>query len=109
MNCETVQQYLDAYVDGELDSPQSLRVAEHCLTCEECAKARAGLEALRQLKKDETTKAIPVVVITANGHHLARKESQNCGASVFLTKPFSPLQLLTEIRKIIPPEEGKSS
>jgi len=68
-----------------------------------------GLEALRQLKKDEATKAIPVVVITANGHYLARKESQNCGASVFLTKPFSPLQLLTEIRKIIPPEDGKSS
>ena|SRR5690348_6512701 len=68
-----------------------------------------GLEALRELKKGEATKAIPVVVITANGHHLARKESQNCGAAVFLTKPFSPLQLLTEIRRILPPGEGKAS
>jgi CheY-like chemotaxis protein len=64
-----------------------------------------GLEALRELKKSDATKAIPVVVITANGHHLARKESANCGAAVFLTKPFSPLQLLTEIRKLVPPSE----
>jgi CheY-like chemotaxis protein len=64
-----------------------------------------GLEALRELKKGDATKAIPVVIITANGHHLARKESENCVAAVFLTKPFSPLQLLTEIRKFVPQGE----
>src|SRR3569833_2074255 len=67
-----------------------------------------GLEALRELKKGDATKTIPVVGITANGHHLARKESQNCWAAVFLTKPFSPLQLLTEIRKLVPPGDGKA-
>ena len=54
-----------------------------------------GLEALRELKKGEATKAIPVVVITANGHYMARKESEQCGAAVFLTKPFSPPEMLT--------------
>lgn len=62
-----------------------------------------GLEALRELKKGDATKAIPVIVITANGHHIARKESESCGAAVFLTKPFSPMQLLTEIKRIVPP------
>jgi CheY-like chemotaxis protein len=61
-----------------------------------------GLEALRELKKGDATKGIPVIVITANGHHMARKESEQCGASVFLTKPFSPTQLLTEIRRLVP-------
>jgi CheY-like chemotaxis protein len=60
------------------------------------------------LKKGEVTKVIPVVVITANGHHVARKESEQSGAAVFLTKPFSPMQLLTEIRRILPPD-GKTS
>ena len=64
-----------------------------------------GLEALRELKKGDATKAIPVIVITANGHHIARKESESCGAAVFLTKPFSPMQLLTEIKRIVPPGE----
>jgi CheY-like chemotaxis protein len=63
-----------------------------------------GLEALRELKKNDATKAIPVIVITANGHHIARKESESCGAAVFLTKPFSPVQLLTEIKRVLPPE-----
>ena len=64
-----------------------------------------GMEALRELKKADATKDIPVVVITANGHHMARKESEQCGAAVFLTKPFSPTQLLIEIRKLVPPGE----
>jgi diguanylate cyclase len=63
-----------------------------------------GIEALRQLKKEDATKAIPVIVITANGHHIARKEAEGCGASVFLTKPFSPTQLVTEIGRLVPPD-----
>lgn len=61
-----------------------------------------GLTALRELKKNEETKAIPVIVITAYTHHLARKESEACGAAVFLTKPFSPTQLLNEVRRLMP-------
>ncbi len=61
-----------------------------------------GLAALRELKKADATKSIPVIVITANGHHLTRKESETCGAAIFLTKPFSPTQLLNEIRRLVP-------
>lgn len=61
-----------------------------------------GLAALRELKKADATKAIPVIVITANSHFLARKESENSGAAMFLTKPFSPTQLLNEVRRIVP-------
>jgi CheY-like chemotaxis protein len=64
-----------------------------------------GLVALRELKKSEATKSIPVIVITANGHQLARKESETSGAAIFLTKPFSPMQLLNEIRRLVPPTD----
>lgn len=62
-----------------------------------------GLAALRELKKSDATKSIPVIVITANSHHLAKKESESCGAAMFLTKPFSPTQLLNEIRRLLSP------
>ena len=65
-----------------------------------------GLAALRELKNNDATKSIPVIVITANNHHLARQESENSGAAIFLTKPFSPTQLLNEIRRIIPPTDN---
>jgi len=63
-----------------------------------------GLSALRELKRTEATKNIPVVVITANvsAHHATRKEAELAGATGFLTKPFSPGLLLAEVGKIVP-------
>jgi len=61
-----------------------------------------GLTALRHLKKAEDTKAIPVIMITANCHYATQQESEAAGASVFLTKPFSPNHLLNEIRRLVP-------
>lgn len=64
-----------------------------------------GVAALRELKKTDATKAIPIIIITANGNALARKESENCGAAIFLTKPFSPTQLVEQIRRLVPPTD----
>ena len=61
-----------------------------------------GLTALRCLKKDSETKAIPVIMITANPHYVTKQESEAAGAALFLTKPFSPTQLMNEIRRLVP-------
>ena len=61
-----------------------------------------GLAVLRDLKQMEATKAIPVIIITSNRHALMQKESELAGAAIFLTKPFSPTQLLNEIRRLVP-------
>ncbi len=60
-----------------------------------------GLGALRQLKENPATKNIPVVVLSAKGHALTKVEAELAGAAVFLAKPFSPNQLLGEVRKIL--------
>ena len=57
-----------------------------------------GLGALRQLKENPATKDIPVVVLSAKGHALTKVEAKLAGAALFLTKPFSPNQLLGEVR-----------
>ena len=61
-----------------------------------------GLAVLRELKRMDTTQAVPVIIITSNRHALMQKEAENAGAAVFLTKPFSPTQLLKEIRRLVP-------
>jgi CheY-like chemotaxis protein len=58
-----------------------------------------GFSALRQLKQEPSTRAIPVIMLTANPHKFSREEAESSGAAIFLTKPFSPTQLLEEIRK----------
>ena len=61
-----------------------------------------GLAVLRDLKKADATKGIPVIIITSNRHALMQKESETAGAAIFLTKPFSPTQLLHEIQRLAP-------
>jgi CheY-like chemotaxis protein len=65
-----------------------------------------GITALRRLKKEEDTKTIPVIMITANCHYVTKQESEAAGAAVFLTKPFSPNQLLSEVRRLVPQSSG---
>jgi two-component system chemotaxis response regulator CheY len=65
-----------------------------------------GLAALKQLKALDDTKKIPVVMITANAHHVTRELAESAGASLFLTKPFSPTKLMLEIRKLTQPAGG---
>ena len=50
------------------------------------------------------TKNIPVVVLSAKGHAPTKVEAEQAGAVLFLTKPFSPNQLLGEVKKILEPK-----
>jgi len=57
-----------------------------------------GLTACYMIKKDEATKQIPVVMITAIGYDLNRKLSQDImGADGYITKPFTPQDLQTAL------------
>jgi len=58
-----------------------------------------GLEVLSALKADPTTAGIPVIMLTARGQTLTRQQAEECGASAFLTKPFSPTELVATIAK----------
>ena len=60
-----------------------------------------GLAALRELKQAGTTQKIPVIMITTSAQTLTREESEASGAALFLTKPFSPTQLVHEIKRLV--------
>jgi two-component system phosphate regulon response regulator OmpR len=63
-----------------------------------------GLSAVRELKRTDCTKEIPVIVVTANVglHAMIKQEALASGAAVFLPKPFSPAQLVQEVKKLVP-------
>ena len=60
-----------------------------------------GLTALKHLKTSPATAPIPVIMLTTRGHNLTRQEAETAGAEAYLTKPFSPTQLLVEARRLI--------
>jgi len=66
----------------------------------------SGLAALRQLKENERTKAIPVIVVTVHADRATHMESEVSGAAAFLPKPFRPAELLALLQKFMPPNAG---
>lgn len=62
-----------------------------------------GLSACYAIKANETTKGIPVVMLTAVGYELNRRLSEDVlGADGYVTKPFTRESLLEEMHRLIP-------
>ena len=60
-----------------------------------------GFQVLRQLKADETTLMIPVIMVTSQLDLNDRIEAINAGADDFLTKPITRIELLARVRAIL--------
>lgn len=56
-----------------------------------------GIEAIEKLKKDENTRDIPIIILSALGQEMDVMRGLQVGASSYIVKPFSPQELLTEI------------
>jgi CheY-like chemotaxis protein len=53
-----------------------------------------GLEACRRLRAETATAGTTIVMLTAAAGEEAERAAEEAGADLFLTKPFSPLELL---------------
>jgi len=62
---------------------------------------KTGIEICRELKADLATATIPVILLTAKAQMEDRQEGFAAGAIEYLTKPFSPIELITLIHKIL--------
>ena len=60
-----------------------------------------GFDVCRQIKADEATKDIPVVMLTAHESDSDRAIGFAAGATQYLTKPFGPLELIDTSRGIL--------
>lgn len=61
----------------------------------------SGLSLLRQWRNAERTKALPVLMLTARGDEVDKLAGLDGGADDYLTKPFSPKELLARIRAVL--------
>ena len=57
-----------------------------------------GSDILVELKGDEATQSIPVIMVTAYGNAQLRDECLAAGAEAIILKPFTPERLLEAIR-----------
>jgi CheY-like chemotaxis protein len=61
----------------------------------------SGFEVARQLKKDERTKNIPIIMLTALAQEKDLSEGIEAGAVCFISKPFNPVDLITEVEQAL--------
>ena len=60
-----------------------------------------GLELCRSVRGEEQTAAIPIIMITAKGEELDRIVGLELGADDYITKPFSPNEVIARIRALL--------
>ena len=61
-----------------------------------------GLQVCARVRANPALRATRVVVLTARGHIQDRDAGQQAGADEYLIKPFSPLQLIETIERLMP-------
>lgn len=61
----------------------------------------SGLELLRRLKRGDTTRDIPVIMLTAKTAEDNVIQGLDVGADDYITKPFAPRELIARVRALL--------
>jgi two-component system phosphate regulon response regulator PhoB len=61
----------------------------------------SGIELARRLRADARTREVPIIMLTARGDERDKVEGLEVGADDYVTKPFSPRELLARIQAVL--------
>jgi DNA-binding response OmpR family regulator len=60
-----------------------------------------GLEVCKMLRRDPNTATIPIIMLTAKAAEIDRIVGLEIGADDYITKPFSPRELVLRVKKML--------
>jgi two-component system cell cycle response regulator DivK len=61
-----------------------------------------GYEATRRIKANPDLKAIPIIVVTSYALSGDEGKARDAGCDAYVTKPYSPRQLLAKVKEFLP-------
>jgi two-component system, chemotaxis family, chemotaxis protein CheY len=67
-----------------------------------------GIEVVDFVRAQETLRELPIIIVTTRGDEASKTKALNAGASRFMTKPFTPEMLLSEVRALLGLEAAKA-
>jgi len=67
-----------------------------------------GMEVARLLRQEETTRRIPIIMLTARGEEVDRVVGFELGADDYVVKPFSPRELVLRVQAVLRRESAES-
>ena len=60
-----------------------------------------GIELVKRLRRDDITEDLPIIMLTARGEEPDKLKSFDVGIDDYITKPFSPRELLARIKALL--------
>jgi len=63
----------------------------------------SGYEVCAQIKKNPDTRSIHIIMLTAKGEEEDKLKSLSAGADEYITKPFSPREVLARVNELLTP------
>jgi two-component system cell cycle response regulator DivK len=88
--------------DGEAAWRKALEIRPDLILMDIQLPKLSGLDATRKLRAEAATAATPIVTITSFALSGDDQKAKEAGATAYLAKPYSPFDLLTLIRKLLP-------
>ena len=61
-----------------------------------------GYEATRRIKAEPATRSIPIMAVTSYALSGDEEKARTAGCDAYVTKPYSPRQLLAKVREFLP-------
>ncbi len=62
---------------------------------------KSGIEFARSLRREQRTRSVPIIVLTAKSQEQDKVVGLDAGADDYMTKPFSPRELLARINAVL--------
>jgi two-component system phosphate regulon response regulator PhoB len=87
--------------DAEQAQQQILRAVPDLILLDWMLPKVSGIDYARQLKRSEYTQGIPIIILTACGEEEDKVRGLEVGADDYVTKPFSPRELLARIKAVL--------
>lgn len=87
------------------DGPEAIELAKkerpHLILLDIMLPSMEGTDVLKYLKTDTITRNIPVMMLTAKGEEVDRIVGFELGADDYITKPFSPREVMLRIKAVL--------
>jgi len=92
--------------DGIVGAETAIRERPDLIVLDLMLPGRDGYSVFREVRRDSRTSHIPVIMLTARAQTEDRIQGLEAGADDYLTKPFSPKELVLRVNAILKRTDG---
>ncbi|MEO0083782.1 MAG: response regulator transcription factor [candidate division WOR-3 bacterium] len=92
---------VEAFYDGESILEYTKKHKPDLIILDLMLPGIDGLEVCKSLKKDDVTNSIPIIMLTAKSSETDKIVGLELGADDYITKPFSPRELVARVKSVL--------